>query len=205
MNSITKIKDTAILGEVLALLTSLSRGWRSPHKDKGNVVYDGTSAQLLEKYKIKGHMNIIWTVDIIQENAHYVQVIKFWDILPFSHLPELAKRLDIVFGKFTVDKMNRCKHKCIDRYICDIQNFLFTYISPWNFYSINFGLLKQLFLLSSNHVSFCSNFNRDTVVPMRWPVVFSNFPVDDHDEFLSKPLSSLIITANPRTSTTAYG
>ncbi|XP_004295335.1 PREDICTED: uncharacterized protein LOC101293470 [Fragaria vesca subsp. vesca] len=160
LNSIRKIKDTAILGEVLALLTSLSRGWRSPHKDKGNVVYDGTSAQLLEKYKIKGHMNIIWTVDIIQENAHYVQVIKFWDILPFSHLPELAKRLDIVFGKFTVDKMNRCKHKCIDR---------------------------------------------DTVVPMRWPVVFSNFPVDDHDEFLSKPLSSLIITANPRTSTTAYG
>ncbi|KAL6219546.1 hypothetical protein ACLB2K_007305 [Fragaria x ananassa] len=160
LNSITKIKDTAILGEVLALLTSLSRGWRSPHKDKGNVVYDGTSAQLLEKYKIKGHMNLIWTVDIIQENAHYVQVIKFWDILPFSHLPELAKRLHIVFGKLTVDKMNRCKHKCVDR---------------------------------------------ATVVPMRWPVVFSNFPIDDHEEFLSKPLSSLIITANPKTSTTTYG
>nr|XP_011469182.1 PREDICTED: uncharacterized protein LOC105352883 [Fragaria vesca subsp. vesca] len=47
--------------------------------------------------------------------------------------------------------------------------------------------------------------DRDTVVPMRWPVVFTNFPIDDHEEFLSKPLSSLIITANPKTSTTTYG
>ncbi|XP_062002417.1 uncharacterized protein LOC133720228 isoform X1 [Rosa rugosa] len=159
-NSITKIKDTVILREVLALLTKLSSGWRRPHKDKGNLVYDGTSAQLLEKYKIKGRLNLIWTVDILQENAHYVQVMKFWDILPFSHIPELAKRLDIVFGNFTVDKMNRCRHKCIDR---------------------------------------------DTVVPMRWPVVFRNFPIADHEEFLSKPLSSFSITTNRETATSTYG
>ncbi|KAM5558325.1 hypothetical protein ABKV19_020167 [Rosa sericea] len=160
LNSITKIKDTVILWEVLALLTKLSSGWRRPLKDKGTIVYDGTSAQLLEKYKIKGNLNLIWTVDILQENAHYIQVMMFWDILPFSHIPELAKRLDIVFGNFTVDKMNRCRHKCIDR---------------------------------------------DTVVPMRWPVVFSNFPIADHEEFLSKPLSSFSITTNRETATSTYG
>ena len=99
------------------LLTKLLSGWRQHHKDKGIVENDGTSAQLLEKYKIKGHLNLMWTIDILQENAHYVQVMKFWDILPFSNVPELAKRLDIIFGNFTVDKMNRCKHKCFDRYV----------------------------------------------------------------------------------------
>ncbi|PRQ45250.1 putative P-loop containing nucleoside triphosphate hydrolase [Rosa chinensis] len=160
LSSITKIKDTVILWEVLALLTKLSSGWRRPLEEKGTLVYDGTSAQLLEKYKINGNLNLIWTVDILQENGHYIQVMKFWDILPFSHIAELAKRLDIVFGNFTVDKMNRCRHKCIDR---------------------------------------------DVVVPMRWPVVFSNSPMADHEESLSKPLSSFSITTNRETATSTYG
>ncbi|KAK9950676.1 hypothetical protein M0R45_006152 [Rubus argutus] len=158
LNSIAKIKDTMLLREVLVLLTKLLSGWRQHHKDKGIVVHDGTSAQLLEKHKIKGNRNLIWTVDILQENADYVQVMMFWDILPFSHIPELAKRLDFVFGNFTVDKLNRCKHKCIDRNI---------------------------------------------VVPMRWPVVFSSFPEADHTEFLSKLLFNK--TANQETSTSTYG
>jgi senataxin len=106
-----------LLRVVLELLTKLSSGWRQPHKNKGIVEHDGTSSQLLEKYKIKGNWNLFWTIDILQENANYVQVMKFWDILPFSHIPELAKHLDIVFGNFTVDKMNRCKQKCVDRYV----------------------------------------------------------------------------------------
>ncbi|KAK9950677.1 hypothetical protein M0R45_006153 [Rubus argutus] len=160
INSITKIKDAVLLQEVLVLLTKLSSGWRQRHKDKRIVVHDGTSAQLLEKYQVKGHLNLIWTIDILLENTYYVQVMKFWDILPFSYIPELAKCLDIIFGNFTVDKMNRCKHKCIDR---------------------------------------------NTVVPMRWPVVFNSFPEADHMEFLSKPLFSLNITANRDTSTSTYG
>ncbi|KAK9950674.1 hypothetical protein M0R45_006151 [Rubus argutus] len=160
LNSITKIKDSGLLQEVLALLTKLSSGWRQAHRDKGIVENDGTPAQLLEKYKIKGHLNLMWTVDILQENAHYVQVMKFWDILPFSHVPELAKRLDIVFGNFTADKMNRCKHKCVDK---------------------------------------------NTVVPMRWPVVIRSIPEADHTKFVSETLFSLNITANQETSTSTYG
>ncbi|KAK9950623.1 hypothetical protein M0R45_006103 [Rubus argutus] len=160
LNSMAKIKDTGLLREVLELLTKLSSGWRQPHKNKGFVENDGTPAQLLEKYKIKGHLNLMWTVDILQENAHYVQVMKFWDILSLSHVPELAKRLDIVFGNFTADKMNRCKHKCVDR---------------------------------------------NTVVPMRWPVVIRSIPEADHTKFLSEPLFSLNITANWETSTSTYG
>ncbi|XP_062002781.1 uncharacterized protein LOC133720469 [Rosa rugosa] len=51
----------------------------------------------------------------------------------------------------------------------------------------------------------CIIFFRDTVVPMRWPVVFSNFPIADHEEFLSKPLSAFSITTNRETATSTYG
>lgn len=100
---------------MLNLLTKLSSGWRHAHKDKGMMVHDGTSSQLLEKYKVNRLLNLIWTVDILQEKSYYIQVMKVWDIVTSSDIPRLAKRLDNIFGTYTVDKMNRCKHKCIDK------------------------------------------------------------------------------------------
>ncbi|XP_009341860.2 uncharacterized protein LOC103933883 [Pyrus x bretschneideri] len=113
--SLAKIKDTLVRREVLNLLTKLSSGWRHAHKDKGMMVHDGTSSQLLEKYKVNRLLNLIWTVDILQEKSYYIQVMKVWDIVTSSDIPRLAKRLDNIFGTYTVDKMNRCKHKCIDK------------------------------------------------------------------------------------------
>ncbi|CAN6572652.1 unnamed protein product [Malus baccata var. baccata] len=112
--SLAKIKDTLVRREVLNLLTKLSSGWRHAHKDKGMIVHDGTSSQLLEKYKVNRLLNLIWTVDILQEKSDYIQVMKVWDIVTSSDIPRLAKSLDIIFGTYTVDKMNRCKHKRID-------------------------------------------------------------------------------------------
>ncbi|XP_060669677.1 uncharacterized protein LOC132800309 [Ziziphus jujuba] len=46
------------------------------------------------------------------DNSHYyTQVVKVWDILPLSAVQKLADQLDVMFGNYTVDKMNRCKHK----------------------------------------------------------------------------------------------
>ncbi|BBG98601.1 P-loop containing nucleoside triphosphate hydrolases superfamily protein, partial [Prunus dulcis] len=104
--SLAMIKDTVICREV---------GWRRAQKDKGIIVHDGTCAQLLEKYKVNRLLNLIWTVDILQQNSEYVQVMKVWDIVTRSDVPKLAKRLDIIIGSYTVDKMNRCKHKCVER------------------------------------------------------------------------------------------
>ncbi|KAK9942494.1 hypothetical protein M0R45_008158 [Rubus argutus] len=107
-NSIRKIKDPEIRRKVISLMIKLSSGWRQSHEEK---VYAGTSGQLLEKYEVDGLLNLIWTVDILQENSQHVQIIKIWDIVLLSDVPKLAMRLDIIFGSYTVQKMNRCKQR----------------------------------------------------------------------------------------------
>lgn len=95
-------------------MIKLSSGWRQSHEEK---VYAGTSGQLLEKYEVDGLLNLIWTVDILQENSQHVQIIKIWDIVLLSDVPKLAMRLDIIFGSYTVQKMNRCKQRSAEGYV----------------------------------------------------------------------------------------
>ncbi|BFG36481.1 hypothetical protein CerSpe_227550 [Prunus speciosa] len=113
-SSIEKIKDTEVRREVISLLTKLSNGWRQSHKDKGVMVHGGTCAKLLEKYEVKGQLNLMWSVDVVQENSDYVQVLKIWDVLPVSDAPELEKRLEIMFCSYTTYKMNLCLLRCVD-------------------------------------------------------------------------------------------
>ncbi|XP_021803557.1 uncharacterized protein LOC110747753 [Prunus avium] len=109
-----KIKDTDIRQEVVSLLTKLSDGWRQSCKDKGVIVHGGTCGQLLEKYKVKGQLNLIWSVDVLEENSDYVQVMKIWDVLPVSDTTEFAERLQIIFRSYTADKMNLCLLRCVE-------------------------------------------------------------------------------------------
>ncbi|CAL2229702.1 unnamed protein product [Prunus armeniaca] len=113
-NSMEKIKDTDIRGEVDSLLTKLSDGWRQTCKDKRVIVHGGACGQLLEKYKVKGQLNLIWSVDVLEENSDYVQVMKIWDVLPVSDTPEFAERLQIIFRSYTADKMNLCQLRCVE-------------------------------------------------------------------------------------------
>ncbi|XP_034196884.1 uncharacterized ATP-dependent helicase C29A10.10c-like [Prunus dulcis] len=113
-NSMEKIKDTDIHREVVSLLTKLSDGWRQSCKDKGVIVHGGACGQLLEKYKVKGQLNLIWSVDVLEENSDYVQVMKIWDVLPVSDTPEFAERLRIIFRSYTADKMNLCLLRCVE-------------------------------------------------------------------------------------------
>lgn len=140
------IKDTVICREVFNLLTKLSSGWRRAQKDKGIIVHDGTCAQLLEKYKVNRLLNLIWTVDILQQKSEYVQVMKVWDIVTRSDIPKLAKRLDIIIGSYTVDKMNRCKHKCIERCVC------FSKVISCVYIYVPFQLSFQPILMTENHL-----------------------------------------------------
>jgi hypothetical protein len=63
-----------------------------------------------------GQLNLVWTVDILKEDSYYIQVMKVWDVVPLSDIPRLANHLDILFGSYTVDKMHRCKHRCVEGY-----------------------------------------------------------------------------------------
>ncbi|KAI5351196.1 hypothetical protein L3X38_004087 [Prunus dulcis] len=112
-NSIQKIKDTEIHREVVSLLTKLANGWRQSLKNKITIVH-GTCAQVLQKYKVKGLLNLIWSVDVLQENSDYVQVLKIWDVLPVSDTPELDKRLENMFRSYTTAEMNLCLLRCVD-------------------------------------------------------------------------------------------
>lgn len=111
--SILKVRNEA-RQEVISLLAKLSSGWRQYPEERNIVVRHGTSPVQLEQYRVNDQLHLIWTVDIIKENSNHTQILKVWDVLPLPDLPKLARRLDDVFGNYTVDKMNRCKHRCIE-------------------------------------------------------------------------------------------
>ncbi|XP_059284239.1 probable helicase MAGATAMA 3 isoform X1 [Lycium ferocissimum] len=121
--SIAIIKDVEIGKEVVSLLVKLSSGWRKSEKNSTFSNKGGNSSVPLEVYGVK-HLKLIWTIDIQQQKSMYVQVLKIWDILPGYHIPKLAKALDIHFSKYTVDMMNCCKYKRVER------NFVFPMTWP---------------------------------------------------------------------------
>ncbi|XP_059643473.1 uncharacterized protein LOC132285322 [Cornus florida] len=114
LRTMAKIRDLKTSKEVLSLLTKLSSGWRRPQEDKILSDMNGVSSQLLEKYNVNGQQNLIWTVSILRENSNFIQVLMVWDVVPLSKIPELAKRLDIIFGDLSEATMNLCIHKSVE-------------------------------------------------------------------------------------------
>lgn len=111
--SLTRIQDSEICKEVLSLLVKLSSGWRQPLSGTSRIQVNNTSSLLLEMYNVKG-LKLIWTVDIQKSMSIDMQVIKVWDILADSEIPNLAKQLDKIFGNYTPDTVNRCKLKWME-------------------------------------------------------------------------------------------
>ncbi|KAF9624450.1 hypothetical protein IFM89_011458 [Coptis chinensis] len=98
--SLGRIKNVETRKEVACLLMKLSSGWRHPQQRKRTLtVMDRASSQLLEQYKVHGLLNLLWTVDVMMQGSTIIQVLMFWDILPSSEIPKLAKCLDIIFGR----------------------------------------------------------------------------------------------------------
>jgi len=91
-----KCKETR--KEVIEMLKKLADGWRQP------PVLDIVEASrvaftLLELYEVNDQLCLAWTV------AGY----KVWDVLPAFGIPKLAENLNILFGGYTLDTINRCK------------------------------------------------------------------------------------------------
>ena len=112
----SRLKNAETCKEVLTLLENFANGWRQPLKMKKLFYHHGISSQLLEQYKVSGLLNLVWTVDILEESSYYIQILKAWDFLPLSEMPRLANCLDVLFENYMVDKMNRCKHRSLTRY-----------------------------------------------------------------------------------------
>lgn len=97
---------------MIYILQKLSNGWCKNHKNK-MLVYEGVSSQLLEQYEVNKSLSLVWTVDILQENLHCIQVMMVRDILPHSDIYNIAKRLDIVYSNYTTLMIDHGKYKCV--------------------------------------------------------------------------------------------
>ncbi|KAJ8770464.1 hypothetical protein K2173_017955 [Erythroxylum novogranatense] len=112
--SLAGIVCADIQEEVICFLRKLSTGWRQPCSDRSIALLEATCSELLECYRVNDLLYLIWSVDTIKEKSNYIQVLKVWDVLPRDGIRKLSKRLDSIFQKYTVENMNRCKHKLIE-------------------------------------------------------------------------------------------
>ncbi|XP_047333629.1 uncharacterized protein LOC124937410 [Impatiens glandulifera] len=107
--SMRRSRDDRVSKDVISLIERLSTGWRE------HQVGVGTSLELLELYKINnGPLSLVWSVDVVLDGSRFTQVLKIWDILHPAKIPQMVKKLEIVFGNYTVNVMNRCKSKIFD-------------------------------------------------------------------------------------------
>ncbi|KNA04070.1 hypothetical protein SOVF_203060 [Spinacia oleracea] len=99
------------------------------------------------------------------EEFKNTQVIKVWDILPASKIPTLARELDAWFGKYTMDFMNRCKHKSFQGKLIVPMSWpvhsvlgvdsLSDRISAMNGFRIDLAIRMLLFLVSAQLAGLC--------------------------------------------------
>ncbi|KAG5614103.1 hypothetical protein H5410_013927 [Solanum commersonii] len=174
--SIARINDVEISKEVISLLVKLSSGWRKSEKNHMFSNKGRNSSVLLEEYVVK-HLKLIWTIDIQQQNSTYLQVLKIWDILPGNHIPKIAKNLDKHFGQYTVDMMNRCKYKRVERY-------------------------KLSYIASLVYIS--ADPYKNFIFPMTWVidgnVVSTTTPHSNRDDNLARQLAAMNLRDEPESS-----
>ncbi|GMN31515.1 hypothetical protein TIFTF001_003284 [Ficus carica] len=113
--SMRRVRNKELSKKVLSLLEKLSSGWRQTEKERTPVDRSGESSSLfVEHYKVNKQLYLVWSVDILAETSNCTQVLKVWDILPFSDIPNLSNQLEISYGSYTVEKMTRCMHRSRD-------------------------------------------------------------------------------------------
>ncbi|KAL2322364.1 hypothetical protein Fmac_026743 [Flemingia macrophylla] len=105
--SFKRLRSYEIKKKVLNLLGRLSSGWR-PKMITVDLCCENSS-QILKQFKVESYY-IICSIEIVK-TSRYIQVLKIWDILPVEDIPQLAKRLDYVFKRYTNDYIIKCKEK----------------------------------------------------------------------------------------------
>lgn len=105
-NSIARYRDSDTQKEVASLLEKLASGWREQQRED-----EGSRCELLEWNVVKGQLRLVWTIDILREKSTDTQVINVLDILPKSEVGEVAKKLEVLVGDYTVNQLKRCRFK----------------------------------------------------------------------------------------------
>lgn len=100
-----ELKNSAIYRKIKSFLERISQGLLDEEEsDRDN---------LLKQSKIDDDLTLIWSVDILKEGSHHVQVLKIWDVVPSCNALEAVKRLDLNHMKYTSDEIEKCRARCI--------------------------------------------------------------------------------------------
>lgn len=97
---------------VIKFLLKLSDGWRP----KRCVAAFCESPLQISDFKVEG-LSVLCTVDIVQTNSGYMQVLKIWHLLPPENIPEFLRYLNCIFEKYTDEFINICNEKCLEGYV----------------------------------------------------------------------------------------
>ena len=116
LTTMARIKSTDVCKEICSVLMQLSSGSRQPHQEINIGVADDTCSQLLQLYKVNELLYLVWTIDILEENSNYVQILKIWDVLPLSEISKMARAIHISYRNYSVDILKFCKFRCSDGY-----------------------------------------------------------------------------------------
>lgn len=105
-----KVGNNKICTEVLNMLEKLSIGWRQTKRITHNFKCKYSSL-ILEGYRVTEQLYLVWSMDILYEASHNIQVLKIWEISSLSDLSKLEQKLDKVFESYQKDKINYCHYK----------------------------------------------------------------------------------------------
>ncbi|XP_013616863.1 PREDICTED: uncharacterized protein LOC106323254 [Brassica oleracea var. oleracea] len=103
LKSLETIIDSEINKRVMSVLEKISNG---------KFQQDSKSENLFRQEDIDDGLSLIWTVDIIKKQNHYLQVLKIWHVLPSSDVSCAEKCLEKHYKRYTRVKIERCRYIC---------------------------------------------------------------------------------------------
>ncbi|KAK9732490.1 hypothetical protein RND81_04G003600 [Saponaria officinalis] len=108
--SLARTESIGTRKQVTEMVKKIANGW-SEFNSENVVNLSSFTVELLELYKVDDQLYLAWSTDIQEEDSKYTQVIKVWSLLSAYEIPKLVKDLSNLFGRYTVNTMDRCKHK----------------------------------------------------------------------------------------------
>ncbi|CAH8307530.1 unnamed protein product [Eruca vesicaria subsp. sativa] len=105
LNSLETILDSEINKRIMSFLEKLSKGELQQDSETD-------SENLFREQEIHDGLSLIWSIDIIQKENHYVQILKIWHVMPFSDVSCAEKCLERHYERYTNVKIERCRYIC---------------------------------------------------------------------------------------------
>ncbi|XP_045797847.1 uncharacterized protein LOC123892041 [Trifolium pratense] len=109
--SFKRVRTQQSKNSVINVLERLANGWR-PRGHSIEIVCENSS-KILNQFKVESRY-IICSIEIVKDLRGHIQVLKMWDLVPVEDIPQLAKRLDCEFRRYTDEYFVCCKEKGFD-------------------------------------------------------------------------------------------